>query len=209
MKILLLLSGDAKNKWINTHNDVMPNNGNPTEVQFHAVWTAFIINYGASNKTAKGLQDFLQKAKKPVNMKLYKSMTFLNTMENFKQQEAKRKPKTCCQDNSKLQQQQARNQNQCCQGNQNHHNEESFCSYHQFCRHSDAECHNPHNPKEVNANNTCHNDWRIATVTATTNKITTTETTKTIKNQPTTQLLLSDSMLSAAKGRNPPTTGSF
>jgi hypothetical protein len=59
MKILLLLSGDAKNKWINTHNDVMPNNENPTKVCFHAVWTAFIINYGASNKAAKGLQDFL------------------------------------------------------------------------------------------------------------------------------------------------------
>jgi hypothetical protein len=26
------------------------------------VWTAFIINYGASNKAAKGLQDFLWKA---------------------------------------------------------------------------------------------------------------------------------------------------
>jgi hypothetical protein len=49
----------------------------------------------------------------------------------------------------------------------------------------------------------------IATVTTTTtNKITTTETTKTIKKQPTTQPLLSD-MLSAAKGRKPPTTGSF
>jgi hypothetical protein len=29
------------------------------------VWTAFIINYGASDKTAKGLWDFLWKAKKP------------------------------------------------------------------------------------------------------------------------------------------------
>jgi hypothetical protein len=53
--VLLLLSGDAKDKWINTHNDIMPNNENPTEAHFPAVWIAFIINYGASNKTAKGL----------------------------------------------------------------------------------------------------------------------------------------------------------
>jgi hypothetical protein len=57
--ILLLLSGDAKDKWINARNDIMPNNENPTEARFRAVWTAFIINYGASNKTAKGQQDFL------------------------------------------------------------------------------------------------------------------------------------------------------
>jgi hypothetical protein len=49
----------------------MPNNENPTEARFRTVWTAFIINYGASDKTAKGLQDFLRKAKKPADMKLY------------------------------------------------------------------------------------------------------------------------------------------
>jgi hypothetical protein len=49
----------------------MPNNENPTEARFRAVWTAFIINYGASDKTAKGLRDFLRKAKKPADMKLY------------------------------------------------------------------------------------------------------------------------------------------
>ena len=69
--ILLLLSGDAKDKWINARNDIMPNNENPTKAYFHAVWTAFIINYGASDKTTKGLQDILRKAKKPANMKLY------------------------------------------------------------------------------------------------------------------------------------------
>jgi hypothetical protein len=53
--VLLLLSGDAKDKWINARNDVMPNNKNPTEAHFCAVWTAFIINYGASDNTAKGL----------------------------------------------------------------------------------------------------------------------------------------------------------
>jgi hypothetical protein len=47
--VLLLLSGDAKDKWINACNEVMPNNENPTEAHFHAVWTAFIINYGASD----------------------------------------------------------------------------------------------------------------------------------------------------------------
>jgi hypothetical protein len=58
--VLLLLSGDAKDKWINARNDVMPNDENPTEACFHAaVWSAFIINYGASAKTAKGLQHFL------------------------------------------------------------------------------------------------------------------------------------------------------
>jgi hypothetical protein len=31
MNVLLLLSGDAKDKWINARNDVMPNNENPTE----------------------------------------------------------------------------------------------------------------------------------------------------------------------------------
>jgi hypothetical protein len=49
--VLLLLSGDAKDKWINARNDVMPNNENPTKACFRTVWTAFIINYGASNKT--------------------------------------------------------------------------------------------------------------------------------------------------------------
>jgi hypothetical protein len=69
--ILLLLSGVAKDKWINAHNDIMPNNENPTKVCFCTVWTAFIINYRASDKTAKGLRDFLRKAKKPADMKLY------------------------------------------------------------------------------------------------------------------------------------------
>jgi hypothetical protein len=69
--VLLILSGDAKDKWINTSNDVMPNNKNPTKACFHAVWTAFIINYGASHKTTKGLRDFLQKANKLADMKLY------------------------------------------------------------------------------------------------------------------------------------------
>jgi len=53
--LLLLTSGDTKNKWINARNEIMPNNENSTEARFCAVWTAFIINYGASNKTAKGL----------------------------------------------------------------------------------------------------------------------------------------------------------
>jgi hypothetical protein len=53
--VLLFLSGDAKEKWINARNDIISNNENPTKAHFHAVWTAFIINYGASNKTAKGL----------------------------------------------------------------------------------------------------------------------------------------------------------
>jgi hypothetical protein len=53
--VLLPVSGDAKDKWINARNDVMPNNENPTEACFRAVWTAFIINYRASDKTAKGL----------------------------------------------------------------------------------------------------------------------------------------------------------
>jgi hypothetical protein len=30
MNVLLLLSGDAKDKWINVRNDVMPNNENST-----------------------------------------------------------------------------------------------------------------------------------------------------------------------------------
>jgi hypothetical protein len=49
----------------------MPNNKNPTEACFCAVWTAFIINYGASDKTDNGLRDFLRQAKKPADMKIY------------------------------------------------------------------------------------------------------------------------------------------
>jgi hypothetical protein len=41
------------------------------------VWTAFIINYGASDKTTKGLRDFLWKAKKPADMKLYDFKTYV------------------------------------------------------------------------------------------------------------------------------------
>jgi hypothetical protein len=56
----------------------MPNNENSTEACFCTMWTAFIINYGASDKTAKGLQDFLGIATKPANMKqtlLFENMT--------------------------------------------------------------------------------------------------------------------------------------
>ncbi len=103
-------------------------------------------SYIASNTTTENINDFLEYYGK------------------LKLQQAKRKQKTHCQDNSKSQQRPARNQNQCCQGNQNQHNgnnhhyEESFCSYHQLRRHSDAECCNPQNPKGVNANNAHHND---------------------------------------------------
>jgi hypothetical protein len=104
-------------------------------------------SYIASNTMTKNINDLLE---------------YYGKLE---QQEAERKQKTRHQDNSKLQQQPARNQNQCCQGNQNqhngnnHHNEESFCSYHQLCRHSDAKCHDPCNPKGANANNAHHNNW--------------------------------------------------
>jgi hypothetical protein len=81
--VLLLLSGDAKDKWINARNDIMSNNENPTEAHFHAVWTAFIINYGASDKTNKGLQDFLRKAKKPADMKLYNFKTRLYQLNKY------------------------------------------------------------------------------------------------------------------------------
>jgi hypothetical protein len=56
MKVLLLLSGDAKDKWINECNDIMPKNENPTKACFHRVWTAFIINYRAPDKNAKRLR---------------------------------------------------------------------------------------------------------------------------------------------------------
>jgi hypothetical protein len=104
-------------------------------------------SYIASNTTTKNINDLL------------------GYYGKLELQEAKRKPKTRRQDNSKSQQQPARNQNQHCQGNQNQHNgndchnEESFCSYHQLRGHSDAECCNPCNPKGVNANNAHCNDW--------------------------------------------------
>jgi hypothetical protein len=103
-------------------------------------------SYIASNTTTENINDLLE---------------YYGKLEL---QEAKRKPKTHRQDNTKSQQQPARNQNQHCQGNQNQRsgnnrrNEESFCSYHQLHGHSDAKCHDPHNPKGVNANNTHHND---------------------------------------------------
>jgi hypothetical protein len=46
------------------------------------VWTAFIINYRASNKTTKGL-DFLWKAKKPADMKLYDLKTWLYQLNKY------------------------------------------------------------------------------------------------------------------------------
>jgi hypothetical protein len=103
-------------------------------------------SYIASNTKTKNINDLLEYDGK------------------LEQQESKRKPKTHHQDNSKSQQQPARNQNQCRQGNQsqhngnNCHNEESLCSYHQLHGHSDAECHDPHKPRGVNANNAHCND---------------------------------------------------
>jgi hypothetical protein len=103
-------------------------------------------SYIASNTTTENINDLLE---------------YYGKLEL---QEAKRKPKTRHQDNTKSQQQPARNQNQCRQGNQNQRsgnnrrNEESFCSYHQLHGHSDAECRDPRNPKGVNANNAHHND---------------------------------------------------
>jgi hypothetical protein len=247
MNVLLLLSGDTKDKWINARNDIMPNNKNPTEAHFGAVWTAFIINYGASNKTTKGLQDFLRKAKRPANMKLYNFKMRLYQLNKYlpllpgprghhlndanmfdtiqecvpdwsnshiasntttknindllgyygklEQQEAKRKPKTHCQDNSKLQQQPARNQNQNHQGNQNQCNgnnccnEESFCSYHQLHGHSDAKCRDPHNAKGV----------MPTTPVTTNNKSATTETTKTIKTTNSTTTAIQHALSSKGK----------
>jgi hypothetical protein len=58
---LLLLSGDAKDKWINARNEVMPIDENPTEARFRAVWTAFITSYGASDKTAKAYDTFYER----------------------------------------------------------------------------------------------------------------------------------------------------
>jgi hypothetical protein len=65
---------NLKNSHFDSRNRVpvvMPNNENPTKAHLHAVWISFIINYGATNKASKRLQDFLQMAKKPANMKLY------------------------------------------------------------------------------------------------------------------------------------------
>jgi hypothetical protein len=98
-------------------------------------------SYIASNTTTENINDLLE---------------YYGKLEL---QEAKRKPKTRRQDNSKSQQQPARNQNQRRQGNQNQRsgnnrcNEESFCSYHQLRGHSDAECRDPRNPRGANANN--------------------------------------------------------
>jgi hypothetical protein len=47
------------------------------------VLTAFIINYRASDKTAKGLRDFLWKAKKPADIKLYDFKTQLYQLNKY------------------------------------------------------------------------------------------------------------------------------
>jgi hypothetical protein len=59
--VLLLLSGDAKDKWINARNDVMPNNENPTEACFRAVWTASIINLEHPTKLLKDYEIFYER----------------------------------------------------------------------------------------------------------------------------------------------------
>ena len=67
---LLLLSGPAKEKWIEARNTVLGTPaGNLTIPRFNNVMTLFIQKCGATTSTAEDLRDFLMNVRKPSHMK--------------------------------------------------------------------------------------------------------------------------------------------
>jgi hypothetical protein len=66
---LLLLTGDAKDKWLDARDDILGGN-NPTDVRFTNTMNAFISKCGATADAAEDLREFLMNAKKPANMTL-------------------------------------------------------------------------------------------------------------------------------------------
>jgi hypothetical protein len=66
---LLLLTGDAKDKWLDARDDILGGN-NPTDVRFNNTMNAFISKCGATADAAEDLREFLMNAKKPANMTL-------------------------------------------------------------------------------------------------------------------------------------------
>ena len=67
---LLLLAGEAKEKWTDARAEVMGNAVNHTDARFNAAMNRFISLCGATSNTAEDLREFLLNVKKPAKMKL-------------------------------------------------------------------------------------------------------------------------------------------
>ena len=65
----LLLSGEAKEKWIDARDDILQDQ-NPTDIHFENTMNQFIINCGANPGTTEDLRDFIMNARKPSSMKI-------------------------------------------------------------------------------------------------------------------------------------------
>ena len=65
----LLLSGEAKEKWIDARDDILQDQ-NPTDIRFENTMNQFIINCGANPSTTEDLRDFIMNARKPSSMKI-------------------------------------------------------------------------------------------------------------------------------------------
>jgi hypothetical protein len=65
--VLLLLSGDAKDKWVDAQEDALGEE-EATDLRFKNTMDTFIRKCGATVDTAEDLQDFLMNARKPVSM---------------------------------------------------------------------------------------------------------------------------------------------
>ena len=65
----LLLSGEAKEKWIDARDDILQDQ-NPTDIRFENTMNQFIINCGANPGTTEDLRDFIMNARKPSSMKI-------------------------------------------------------------------------------------------------------------------------------------------
>ena len=69
MNASLLLSGEAKEKWIDARDDILQDQ-NPTDIHFENTMNQFIINCGANPGTTEDLRDFIMNARKPSSMKI-------------------------------------------------------------------------------------------------------------------------------------------
>jgi hypothetical protein len=66
---LLLLTGDAKDKWMDAQEDILADN-EPTDALFANTMNIFIRRCGATADAAEDLREFLMNAKKPASMSL-------------------------------------------------------------------------------------------------------------------------------------------
>ena len=65
----LLLTGEAKEKWIDARTDILQDQ-NPTDIRFANTMNQFIVNCGANPGTTEDLREFIMNAKKPSSMKI-------------------------------------------------------------------------------------------------------------------------------------------